>query len=59
MTMADPLTGIKPTAPTWPLRPVKPATKDRESGERRERPPPETDAEPGEDEPKPTIDEYV
>jgi hypothetical protein len=59
MTMADPLTGIKPTAPTWPLRPVKPATKDRESGERRERRSPETDAEPGEDDSKPTVDEYV
>ncbi|MGH8195687.1 MAG: hypothetical protein ACREQ8_15000 [Woeseiaceae bacterium] len=57
--MSDPLRGIKPTAPAYPMRPVKPATKDRESGERKERLPPDTDADPDEDEHKPTIDEYV
>lgn len=56
--MSDPLNGIKPTLPTWPVVPVKPATKDREPGDRKNEPRRrETDAD--DDEPKSTIDEYI
>lgn len=57
------MNGVKPVRPPWPVRPMTPATKDREPGQRRKEPPPppapEPDPEPDDDDRQPTIDEYV
>lgn len=57
--MSDGITGIKIIKPTYPVKPVQPSNKDRESGKRRKDSPlPKTnDAEESDD--KPTIDEYI
>lgn len=57
--MSDPLNGIKPVLPAYPVRPARPA-RERESGKRhRKLPDPQPDVTPGDDESKPTIDEYI
>ena len=57
--MSDPISGIKNVNPTYPVKPVQPAERDRESGKRKkDAPRPEsTDNESTED--KPVIDEYI
>lgn len=59
--MADFVGGIKQIGPSYPVKPVKPAQKDREANnDRRKRQPPETDRHDDDrDEDKPTIDEHV
>ena len=61
--MAEFVTGIKPISPSYPVKPVQPANKDRESdAERRKRKPPEEQRRPADEndgEDRPTIDEHV
>lgn len=63
--MADYISGIKHIPPTYPVKPVQPASKDRET-DRRKKPrderhdQDETEQQGGDgDERKPTIDEHV
>ena len=63
--MADFVGGIKHIGPSYPVKPVQPAQKDREANnDRRKRQQPETDkrdndADGTDDSKKPTIDEHV
>ncbi len=56
--MSDLFGGIKQIGPAYPIKPVRPAQKDREPGKRQrkpeERPPDDKD-----DDDKPLIDEHV
>lgn len=57
--MADFVGGIRQIGPSYPVRPVQPAQKDREADNRRkQRPEPEAEK-PDDDDDKPTIDELV
>ena len=56
--MSDFVGGIKHIGPTYPVKPVQPTQKDRETGNRRQkRHKPDTDKH--DDDQKPTIDEHV
>ena len=59
--MADFVGGIKHIGPSYPVKPVQPAQKDREANnDRRKRQQPETDKrDDASDDDKPTIDEHV
>ncbi len=60
--MSDYFSGIRNIGPSYPVKPVTPAHKDRETGNRRERkqqPEPESDPDSDDDEHKPTIDEHA
>lgn len=58
--MSDSVNGVKPSLPAYPVTQVKPAKKDRESGERKQAPrKPETNPDSDDDQRKPTIDEYI
>ena len=59
--MADFVGGIKQIGPSYPVKPVQPTEKDRETGSRRKkRQPPETDRhDDDEDDQQPHIDEHV
>ena len=58
MTMSDFIGGIKQIGPTYPIKPVQPAEKDRKPGERSHKQPPPRTGEDDDDN-KPTIDEHV
>ena len=65
--MTDRFTGIGNVSPTYPIKPVEPAGKDRPSGERQKKPPkPAAESDTRDDEqPMPpvrkkgSIDEYI
>ena len=38
--MSDPMGGVKPVRPPWPVRPLAPSHKDREPGQRKKAPQP-------------------
>lgn len=58
--MSDFVGGIKHIGPSYPVKPVQPAQKDREANNRRKkRQNPETDRHNDDDDQKPTIDEHV
>lgn len=60
--MGDPVDGIKAPLPAWPLRPVAPANRERETGRRKKPAEPRDERDHGEDGDRsnqPTIDEYV
>ena len=62
--MADYLSGIRNITPTYPVKPVQPANKDRETDRRKKpqderRDPDESQRHDDDDERKPTIDEHV
>ena len=60
--MADFVGGIKNIGPSYPVKPVQPAQKDREANNdrRKRQQPPETDRRDDDsDDDKPTIDEHV
>lgn len=57
--MSDSIPGIKNIKPTYPVKPVAPTPRDRESGKRKKDPPkPEGGTETDGDD-KPHIDEYI
>lgn len=56
--MSDLFGGIKQIGPTYPIKPVRPAQKDRETG-KRQRKPDERPPEDRDDDDKPLIDEHV
>lgn len=56
--MADFVGGIKQIGPSYPVRPVQPAQKDRETNNRRKKQP-EPASERRDDDDKPKIDELV
>lgn len=60
--MADYISGIKHITPAYPVKPVQPAQKDRET-DRRKKPkyerPGNNDTEDDDNDHKPTIDEHV
>ncbi len=58
--MTDIISGVRHIGPAYPVKPVQPAQKDREPGERHKQDPqkkPKSDERPDDD--KPTIDEHV
>ena len=58
--MADFVGGIKQIGPSYPVKPVQPAEKDREPGSRKKkRQPPETERRDDDDDQKTHIDEHV
>ena len=58
--MSDLFSGIKQIGPTYPIRPVQPGVKDRETDERKKRKREEPKEPPhDDDDPKPIIDELV
>lgn len=65
--MSDGISGIKIITPSYPVKPVRPAHKDRESGKRdKDRPKPDTESETeptsesdDSEHDKPVIDEYI
>jgi len=60
--VADFISGVKNTNPTFPVKPVQPTRRDRKSGTRNKQPSKqeqETDGDTTDDEQKPTIDEYI
>ena len=57
--MSDGISGIKIINPTYPVKPVQPSNKDRESGKKRKDSPQPKVNEPEEPNDKPTIDEYI
>ncbi len=57
--MSDFVSGIKNIGPSYPVKPVQPAQKDREAGNRRKkRQKPDTETR-DDDDPRPHIDEHV
>ena len=56
--MSDLFRGIKNIGPAYPVNPVRPANKDRQTGKRQKKP---DDRKPGnkDDDNKPLIDEHV
>ena len=57
-TMSDFIGGIKQIGPTYPIKPIRPAQKDRKPGERSQKePPPKTGDDDRDD--QPSIDEHV
>ena len=58
--MADFFSGIKHIGPTYPIKPVRPAQKDRETGKRRKgQDQPETQQQDDDDDKQTHIDEHV
>jgi hypothetical protein len=57
--MSDGISGIKIITPSYPVKPVQPAQKDRESGKRERDPPASESDSDHEDNDKPVIDEYI
>lgn len=59
--MSDIISGINNVTPTYPVKPVQPANRDRKSGKRNpDRSPPDTGIkDDDDDDQKPQIDEYV
>lgn len=57
--MQDFVGGIKPVGPNYPVRPVQPANKDREAGERRKQHPEPNVEQREDDDQQPHIDEHV
>ena len=57
--MSDGISGIKIIIPSYPVKPVQPANKDRESGKREQNPPAEESDSEHDDTDKPEIDEYI
>lgn len=58
--MTDFFSGIKNIGPTYPIKPVRPAQKDRETGKRRKgQEQPETSQHEDDDDKQPHIDEHV
>ena len=58
--MSDIISGIPIVTPSYPVKPVQPSNRDRESGKRNsDRPKPDTDVNDDDDDNKPKIDEYV
>lgn len=58
--MSDFVGGIKHIGPSYPVKPVQPTQKDRETGSRRKkRQEPDTDKRDGDDDQQPHIDEHV
>ena len=58
--MSDPISSIPIVAPSYPVKPVQPSNKDRESGKgNTDRPRPDRDVIDDDDENKSQIDEYV
>ena len=56
--MSDNISGIKNIKPSYPVKPVTPSQRDRESGKRKKDPPP-PDRGTDDDDDKPAIDEYI
>jgi len=63
--VSDLISGIKIVTPTYPVKPVQPASRDRRSGKRKsdkretEKPKPDRDVTDDDDDNKRKIDEYV
>ena len=60
--MADYISGIKHITPSYPVKPVQPAQKDRQTGRRQKPkydPKNDEDSDDNDNEHKPTIDERV
>ena len=60
--MSDGISGVKNINPGYPVKPVTPSQRDRESGKRKKDPPKpdiNTDTDADDDTDKPVIDEYV
>jgi hypothetical protein len=58
--MSDLISGIKTVTPTYPVKPVQPANKDRKSGQRKtDRPVPDRSMRDDDDDSKQKIDEYA
>jgi len=60
--MADFVSGIKHITPSYPVKPVQPVPKDRETDRRKNKPRKEPENEPGDQEDgehRTTIDEHV
>lgn len=56
--MSDPMNRVNPTRPPWPVRPLAPARKEREPGQRKKGPVPQG-PDGDDDERQSTIDEYI
>ena len=56
--MSETFSGIKQISPSYPVKPVRPAQKDRQTG-KRERPRDERKSDDRDDDDKPLIDEHV
>ena len=57
--MSDGISNIKIIGPSYPVKPVQPARKDRESG-KREKDPPKSESDPeNENTKQSSIDEYI
>ena len=60
--MADYISGIKHITPSYPVKPLQPVQKDRQTGRRQKPkydPRDDEDGDGSDDENKPTIDEHV
>ena len=57
--MADNISGIKNITPSYPVKPVQPSPRDRESGKRRKEPVHPEVPEDDDTTDKPVIDEYI
>lgn len=57
--MSDGISGIKIIKPSYPVKPVQPSNRDRESGKRKKDPPATETENRNEDDDKPVIDEYI
>ena len=57
--MSDLVSGIKNITPAYPLKPVQPAQKDREAGNRKKPPRDRKEKHDKDDDKKTTIDEHV
>jgi len=57
--MSDSIPGIKNIKPTYPVKPVAPTPRDRESGKRKKDPPKPDSGKETDGDNKPHIDEYI
>ena len=57
--MSDGISGVKVIRPSFPVKPVQPSQKDRESGKRRKDSPQQEPTDKDDDHDKPKIDEYI
>ena len=57
--MSDGISGVKNIRPSYPVKPVQPSEKDRESGKRRKDSPQKEPVETDDNSDKPKIDEYI
>ncbi len=57
--VSDSISGIKNIKPAYPLKPVAPTPRDRESGKRKKNPPTPDAGKKNDGGDKPVIDEYI